>query len=111
MQHKRIRLPSGEVVDAPSTAVRPPPSLPTPKPLVVPPERIVAVECPQTDREVLDAIMSKPERLAEHERKAFGNMRHLMLEGRIQHLAWKQRAWAQRVAARLGFDVDDPGEW
>ena len=55
--------------------------------------------------------MSKPERLTEYERKAFGNMRRLLLEGRIQHLEWKQRAWAQRVAHRLGFDVEDPGTW
>lgn len=112
MKHRRIRLPSGEVVDAPSTAVRPPPPLPTPKPLVVPPERIVAVACPRTDRQLLDAIMSsKPQHLSAYERKAFGNMRRLMLEGRIQHLEFKQRAWAQRVAARLGFGVDDPGDW
>ena len=110
MRHRRIRLASGEVVDAPSTAVRPPPLL-TPKPLVVPPERIVAVASPRTEREVMDVVMSKPERLTEYERKAFGNMRRLLLEGRIQHLEWKQRAWAQRVAHRLGFDVEDPGTW
>jgi hypothetical protein len=111
MQHKRIRLPSGEVVDAPSTTIRPPPPLPTPKPLVVPPERIEAVACPQTDRQILDAIVSKADHLAEYERKAFTNMRRLLVDGRIHHLQWKQRAWAQRVAARLGFGVEDPGDW
>jgi hypothetical protein len=113
-QPRRIRLESGEVIDAedlPSAAVRAPPPLPAAKTLVTAPERIVAVECPQTDREVLDAVMSVPGKLTERERKAFGEMRSLLTAGRIRHLEWKQRTWAQKVAARLGFDVDDPGEW
>jgi hypothetical protein len=113
-QARRIRLESGEVIEAedlPSTAVRAPPPVPAAKALMVASECIVAVQCPQTDHEVLDAVMSVSDKLTDAERKAFGNMRTLLVAGRIRHLEWKQRTWAQKVAARLGFDVDDPGEW
>jgi hypothetical protein len=113
-QPRRIRLDSGEVIDAedlPSAAVRAPPPLPVAKTLSIPQERIVAVECPRTDREVLDAVMSVSGKLTNSERKAFGEMRTLLVAGRIRHLEWKQRTWAQKVAARLGYDVEDPVDW
>lgn len=113
-QPRRVRLDSGEIIDAedlPSTSVRPPPAPHVPRALTIAPERIVVVARPSTDREVLDALMSAPSRLSERERKAFGEMRGLLVAGRIRHLEWKQRVWAQKVAARLDFNVADPGEW
>ncbi len=109
MQPRRIRLASGEVITPEdleeTTKVRPSPPIPTPKPPALLTEVIVPVAYPRSDRELLDAIMSKEQSLFEREHKAFHNMRTLLIGGSVHHLEWKQRQWAQRVAARLGFDV------
>jgi len=109
MQPRRIRLASGEVITPEdleeTTRVRPSPPIPTSNPPVLLKEVIVPVKYPRSDRELLDAIISKEQSLFERERKAFHNMRILLVGGSVHHLEWKQRQWAQRVAARLGFDV------
>jgi hypothetical protein len=108
---KRIRLLSGEVVDAPSTQVRPPPPMPVAKAFVLGPATPTVKQSPETDRELLDAILSAFCRLSAREQNAFGGMRQDMGAGRLNALSYSQRAWAQQVAARLGFDVEVPDDW
>ena len=68
-------------------------------------------QSPETDRELLDAILSVASGPNADERRAFDGMRNQMAAGRIQALSYSQRAWAQQVAARLGFDVESPTDW
>lgn len=108
------RLASGEIVDADElepVRVRPPPAMPNPIAPTKHEARPAAVNSPRTDVEILDAIVSKHEQLTAKERRAFDGMRARMRSRTIFALSYAQRAWAQEVAARLGFDVETPGEW
>jgi hypothetical protein len=111
MTSKRVRLSSGEVLDAidavESSRVRPPPPLPPAKSVSFELAPVVVVS-PRTDLEVLDAIMSDPTRLTTAEARAFGGMRQYVTRS---PLSYAQRSWAQEVAARLGFDVESPKGW
>jgi hypothetical protein len=91
-----------------SAKVRPAPPLPRAGTLAVASSPPVPTKAPRTDLEVLDAIMSAPERLTTVESKAFGDMRRRMASRLLYALSYAQRSWAQEVAARLGFDVVAP---
>jgi hypothetical protein len=88
--------------------VRPAPPLPQPRALVVASSPPVPTKAPRTDVELLDAILSAPERLTTSERKAFQGMRNRFGSVLPASLSYAQREWAQRVAARLGFEIDVP---
>lgn len=110
---KRRLLASGEVLDDDDeepAKVRPPPPMPTAK-MGLDPAAPVVVQAPRTDKQILDAIVSKAERLTDKERGSFKNMQKAMADGRIVALSFAQRAWAQEAAARLGFDVETPEDW
>jgi hypothetical protein len=106
----RARLFCIDPLDDEPVKVRPPPPMPTARVLDVEPPP-VAVACPHTDLELLDAIMASPARLTAAETRAFGGMRSRMRARRVVALSYAQRSWAQEVAARLGFDVDAPDGW
>lgn len=111
MKPRRIRLASGEVVDpedASPVPVRRPPTAPTPRAPQSPVNTSSVVARPQTDRQLLDAILSRPCDLTEHEKRAFADMRASVA---MNPLSWSQQQWATEVAHRLGFDVDHPGDW
>lgn len=111
MQPRRIRLASGEVVDpedAAPVSVRHPPKAPTPRAPQSPVNTSSVVARPQTDQQLLDAILSRPGDLTEHEKRAFIDMRASAAK---RPLSWSQQQWATEVAYRLGFDVDHPGNW
>lgn len=106
MKVRRVLLASGELVDPedlPEATIRRPPPLPTAREIVVPVRVPVVTDAPDTDLELLDAVLSKPADLNNEEREAFGTMRRLLLGGRVDYLSFKRRAWAQKVAASLGF--------
>lgn len=92
-----------------SSKIRPAPPVPPTRAFVAsPPPTPVPTKAPRTDAELLDAIMSVPARLTTVESRAFGEMRRRMASRLLYALSYAQRAWAQEVAARLGFDVEAP---
>jgi hypothetical protein len=113
----RGRLPSGKVHDADDldeTRVRPPPVMPTPRPLVAiasPAKVSPPLGPPRTDRELLEALEAQRGRLTFVEARAFGKMLYDMHGGRLQALSYAQRAWAQEVGARLGLGVAKVEGW
>lgn len=113
----RRRLASGEVLEADeleAPPVRPPPAMPKARPAAPSPKPRASVQVghsPRTDLDLLTAIASKPDELDAFERTAFGKMLGLMQRCEIRALSYAQRAWAQQVASRVGFNVADPGDW
>lgn len=116
MKPRRIRLASGEVIDADElndfARVAPRPSMPVAQELAtstIPSP--AAATSPRSDRELLDALMAARERLTANESRAFGDMHARFVARRLRALTFAQRVWAQEVAARVGLDVEAPGYW
>lgn len=114
----RRRLASGEVYDVVEleahARVRPAPQAPSPRPVLPPKAPLTVKLLPaslKTDLGLLEALAATQGKLSAAEREAFTGMLNRLRAGWIRALSYAQRAWAQEVGARVGLDIEHPGDW